>query len=102
MVDYFDKHADEKARKRLKSAAQKRVYLEKKGFKIQKDGATGVSFMTCKIPGIREQGFVTTTQYSMNLFLFHFWTDEAVPERTLSYCIAIVSVIVVIFIINIF
>ena len=34
---YFDEHADAAAKKRLRSLAQKRSYLEKKGFKIQKD-----------------------------------------------------------------
>jgi hypothetical protein len=34
---YFDEHADASSKKKLRSLAQKRTYLEKKGFKIQKD-----------------------------------------------------------------
>jgi len=35
--EYFDKNADATAKSKLRSIAQKRAYLEKKGMKIQKD-----------------------------------------------------------------
>lgn len=37
--DFFAAHADQASIKKLRSTAQKKAYLEKRGFRIQKDRA---------------------------------------------------------------
>jgi len=37
--EYFDAHADPASKKKLRSLSQKKAYLLKKGFKIQKAGS---------------------------------------------------------------
>lgn len=65
---YFDKHADDITKKKLRSSAQKRGYLEKKGFKIQKDSR----FRTCSL----FHSHFLRDHFNMCHFMFFGWFES--------------------------
>lgn len=44
--EFFEKNADAESKRKLRSLAQKRTYLEKKGFKLQKDTCIGTCYVS--------------------------------------------------------